>query len=121
MSKFVALMLVLFATSAAMLTQELGIDTRSDLEIDREHTQWIDQVMQTIAAIKPGMTRRDLARVFTEEGGLSTRTHQTYVYRQCPYIKVEIEFSAVDRGRDKSPDDKIVQVSRPFLEYSIMD
>jgi hypothetical protein len=39
------------------------------------------------------MTREDLLRVFITEGGLSTRTQQTYVLKVCPYIHVDVEFS----------------------------
>jgi transposase InsO family protein len=45
--------------------------------------------------IKPGMTREDVLRVFTTEGGLSFRTQQTYVLKGCPYIHVDVEFSPV--------------------------
>jgi len=60
-------------------------------------------------------------RVFTEEGGLSRRTQQKYAYRHCPYIKVDVEFSPLEDAQDKSPGDKIVKISRPYLEYSISD
>src|ERR1700722_4644817 len=53
-------------------------------------TKTIVEVMETIDAIKPGMTRADLLTVFTVEGGISTRARRTYVYKLCPYIKVEV-------------------------------
>jgi hypothetical protein len=73
------------------------------------------------------MTRKDLFSVFSEEGGLSTRTQRRYVYKHCPYVKVDVEFSAVndvDENQDgltEKPEDRIVKISRPYLEYSIMD
>jgi hypothetical protein len=103
----------------SVLAQE--VDARPELKIDQEHKQWIDHVMRSIATVKPGMTRRELMRVFVEEGGLSTRTRQKYVYHRCPYIKVDVEFAPVEGAQEKSPDDKIVEISRPFLEYSVMD
>jgi hypothetical protein len=45
-------------------------------------------------SIKPGMTRADLQKVFTTEGGISMRVQRTYVYRNCPYCKVDVEFEA---------------------------
>ena len=96
-------------------TQQLSV-------IDEEHTKWVDHVLRDIQTLKPGMTRGDLARMFVEEGGISTRAHRKYVYRTCPYIKVDIEFSPSDRDPWKeNPEDKIVNISRPYLEYSIMD
>jgi hypothetical protein len=115
------------ATVAGAPAQESAVDAQSRVRTDQEHTRWIDHVMRSIAAIKPGMARKELFRVLTEEGGLSTRTGRKYVYKHCPYIKVDVEFSPVDEigaGKDvtsENPDDKIVKISRPYLEYSITD
>jgi hypothetical protein len=92
--------------------------------VDWDHTQWVSSVLAWTADIKPGMTRRDLVRVFTVQGGLSRRTERTYVLKQCPYIKVDVEFTAVSKEEDpltEMPDDKIVRISKPYLEYSHMD
>ncbi len=85
--------------------------------IDWGHTQWVGNVLAWIATIKPGMTRSDLLRVFTTEGGLSTRTHRTYVLKQCPIIKVDVDFSI--SGNEAA--DKITQISKPYLDYSVYD
>jgi len=50
--------------------------------------------MQTI---KPGMTRKALLAVFTTEGGLYTDLQRTFVSRDCPYFKVDVEFRPVGR------------------------
>src|SRR4030095_1736468 len=83
------------------------------------HSEWIAQSLKEIETIKPGMTRADLLKVFREEGGLSTRTQRQYVYRECPYIKVAVEFERVGNTEASYPEngkDKIVKISRPFLE-----
>jgi hypothetical protein len=85
--------------------------------IDWGHTQWVGNVLAWIATIKPGMTRSDLLRVFTTEGGLSTRTRRTYVLKQCPTIKVDVEFSI----SGNEAEDKITQISKPYLDYSHFD
>lgn len=85
--------------------------------IDWGHAQWVNNVLAWTATIKPGMTRSDLLRVFTTEGGLSTRTRRTYVLKQCPTIKVDVEFSI----SGNEGDDKITQISKPYLEYGICD
>jgi hypothetical protein len=83
--------------------------------------------MQTI---KPGMTRRYLLEVFTTEGGLSTGLQRTFVNRDCPYFKVDVEFEAVGRpNRDadgrvtlvEGSQDVIVNISRPYLEFSVFN
>src|SRR5215469_13059542 len=87
-------------------------------QIDREHTVWITGVLNATQTIKVGMTRSDLMKVFTTEGGVSTISQRTYVYRQCPYIKVDVKFVSRDR---ELPTDKIVEVSRPYLAWSVAD
>jgi hypothetical protein len=85
------------------------------------HTEWIARSLKEIESVKVGMTRGDLLRVFHEEGGISTRTWRRYVYRDCPYIKVEVEFEPVGDPVSQSPRDKIIKISKPFLDWSIMD
>jgi hypothetical protein len=114
-----------------------------------------------IAAIKPGMTRADVLRVFTTEGGLSTTYRNHYVYRDYglagvgsrdglvavsgKLIKVNIDFAPRDAdivwlngcgfwlhqsdyrshpGQPRlngQPDDVILRVSPPYLEYMVVD
>jgi hypothetical protein len=80
--------------------------------------------------VKPGMTRGDLLRVFTAEGGLSTGLRRTYVSRDCPYFKVDVDFEVAGRpANDQSgrvtlvegKQDRIVKISRPYLQFSIAD
>jgi len=65
------------------------------------------------------MTRSDLTKLFTTEGGLSTIQQRTYVYRQCPYIKLDVKFAA--SSAVELPTDKIVEVSLPYLAWSVTD
>ena len=108
---------VIFLLAAASFVASQGTP------VDQEHTKWIASVMDSIHTIKPGMMRQDLMKLFTTEGGISTRSHRTYIYRQCAYIKVTIEFQPVDKPRDATemPTDKIVSISNPFLQYAIAD
>src|SRR5437016_2756134 len=46
-----------------------------------DHTKWLATCMRETEHIKVGMTRSELLKVFQEEGGLSSRTQRTYVYR----------------------------------------
>jgi len=96
----------------------------------QRRTEWIAASLKEMETIKVGMTRADLLKVFTTEGGLSTGLQRTYVYRDCPYIKVDVEFEPVGRpardlnGRvtlEEDRRDKITKISRPYLEWSIMD
>src|SRR5690242_755070 len=97
---------------------------------DTLHVEWVAESLQRMQTVKPGMTRADLLKVFTTEGGISTRLSRTYVYRECPYFKVDVEFEAVGMpARDadgrvtliESGHDIIKKISRPYLEFSEMD
>jgi len=92
--------------------------------IDWEHTQWVSNVLGWTSNVKPGMTRKELMRVYTIEGGLSMRTNRTYVLKGCPEIKVDVEFSAVGPATEpggESFDDRIVKISKPYLDYGRVD
>jgi len=123
MRKIPSILLLLLLTAIVSSAQKsINIPQRSS-ESDLEHTKWIDSVMRSILTIKPGATRKNLLTVFTE-GGMSTRTHRKYVYKQCPYIKVDVEFAPVgkqDRPFIEMPEDRIIMISRPYLEYGIYD
>ncbi len=93
-------------------------------------TEWIADSLKEMQTIKVGMTRADLLKVFTTEGGLSTPLNRTYVYRECPYIKVAVEFEPVGRpardaeGRvtlEEANGDVIKRISKPYLEWSVTD
>jgi hypothetical protein len=96
----------------------------------QDHQAWVAHALEKMQTIKPGMTRADLLIVFTTEGGLSTGIHRTFVGRDCPYFKVDVDFSAVGRpnhdkeGRVTLEEDRpdiIVAISKPYLQFSIMD
>ncbi len=76
------------------------------------------------------MARADLLKVFTTEGGLSTGLQRTFVSRDCPYFKVDVEFQAVGRrSRDNDgrvtlvagSQDIIIKMSRPYLQFNVED
>ena len=96
----------------------------------QEHEVWVGHALEKMETIKPGMTRDDLLKVFTTEGGLSTGLHRTFVSQDCAYFKVDVEFRAVGRpdrdsdGRvtlEEDARDIIVKISRPYLQFSIAD
>ena len=84
----------------------------------RQRTMWVAKVLKQIQSIHPGMTRKDLSSTFTTEGSLSRREQQTFVYKDCPYIKVNVVFSAT--GATEA-EDRIVSISKPYLAWSVMD
>jgi hypothetical protein len=96
----------------------------------RAHMAWVAEVLKRMETIHPGMTRETLLTVFATEGGLSTGLRRTFVSRDCPYFKVDVEFQAVgraDRDEDgrvtqvEGNEDIILKVSTPYLQFSVMD
>ena len=54
----------------------------------------------------------------------------TYVYRECPLVKVDFEFKrAAETKYDRDgrvisglgPNDEIISISKPYLQYTIAD
>src|SRR5688500_7590532 len=112
----IAIVLVMVVSAAAMFPSSQSVGTNN-------HTEWIAKRLKEIETVKVDMTRADLLKVFREEGGIATRTWQRYVYRDCPYIKVKVEFEAVGEPEKRSygPRDRITKISQPFLEWEILD
>ena len=111
---FVLLLIFCFSAVARLGSQQTLPPTDSD------HTEWIADVLKATQSIKVGMTRSDLLKFYTTEGGLSFSSQRTYVYRQCPYIKVDVKFAA-SSNTEEFPKDKIIEISRPYLAWSVMD
>ena len=90
---------------------------------DSEAVRWIAASLTDMQGINVGMTRAEMLKVFMEEGGISNRHWRRYVYRNCGYIKVDVEFAAANNpdSHDESPEDRITKISQPFLEWSIRD
>ncbi|SRR6266568_6712958 len=91
-------------------------ETQTKLGID------IANVLKQCKSIRPGMTRAEVSKVFSTEGGLSTVTHRTCVFRDCPYIKVDVDFAPSAPKQDvEKPTDIVTQISKPYLDWSIAD
>jgi hypothetical protein len=95
-----------------------------------DYTEWVGRSLDEMETIKVGSTRRDLLAVFTTEGGLSSRSTRTYVYRKCVLFKVDVGFQPVGRPyRDsegsvtsiESLNDVITRISRPYIARPVMD
>src|ERR1035438_7258829 len=87
-------------------------------------TKQISAVITECQKIKPGMTRAELLKIFTTQGGIWSAMHRTFVYRGCPYIKVDVDFTLSDpmqKGIEERPTDMINKVSKPYLEWSVID
>jgi hypothetical protein len=85
----------------------------------RQRMDWMEKCLQEIETIKVGATRKDVAKVFTRDGGFQPLNPIKLVYRRFHYIKVDVKFKA---GKDAAgrailkSDDVLVSISKPYLE-----
>jgi hypothetical protein len=102
-----------------------GAPQAGQAQSDQDHLLWVGEALKRMQTIKPGMTRQALLAVFTTEGGISTPSRRTFVSRDCPYFKVDVEFQTVDRDRRattvEDSRDIIVKISRPYLQFAVVD
>lgn len=117
-------------TASLVLVLTVSILPAQSPQKSQGQTEWIAESLKEMQKIKVGMTRADLLKVFTTEGGLSSSLHRTFVYRECPYIKVDVEFEPVGRpARDtdgrvtlvEADEDVISKISKPYLEWMVID
>lgn len=101
-----------------------AMPSQSGTDVDKHLTQQIADILTDCQKLKPGMTRAELPKVFTTEGGLSTAKHRTFVHRRCPYIKVDVDFDLPDPKQcvvAERPADTTSRISRPYLGWGILD
>lgn len=104
-----------------LVTVQLLSSTPQNCDVTN-HVSWVRSSMIEMATVKVGMRRADVERVFATEGGLSTRAQRTYVYRNCPYFKVDVEFSW-NEGQQSGEelDDRVAKISAPYLAWTHTD
>ncbi len=99
---------------------------------DNNFTKQLSAIMLECQSITPGMTRAQLLKVFMPQGGISTPSQQTFVSRECAYIKVDVTFRLSDpnqraaedpvkQATDERPTDIITSISKPYLEWLVTD
>jgi hypothetical protein len=83
----------------------------------------IEEALQETGKLKPGITRDKVEASFILDGGLNFVMTSRYSFRKCRSIKLDVEFSDRAGGspKDFSSTDRVVKVSRPYLEYPAFD
>jgi len=119
-------LMVAMAALCLVITQA-GTPSAPSPAGDDEACQFIAQAIEATKSLKAGMTRSELDKNFTEDGGITFigqgQHHARYVYRKCPYIKIDVDLTVagVDEKPAMSPTDRILKVSRPYLEHPFYD
>ena len=93
----------------------------------QKHEAWLGDRLSEAESIKVGMTKAELLKVFTLDGGLMGFTTQRFVLRSCQLIKVDVKFDFGIAPKGAPPiltsDNriKITDISKPYLELPFAD
>jgi hypothetical protein len=105
-----------FAALLLLIVVSLGMSDAVQTQ-QSNHVEWVSRSLSQMQQVKAGMTRADLEKVFVPESGLQMNKEMTYVYRGCPYFKVDVEFEQLpNRAVTGQPDNKIVKISKPYID-----
>lgn len=83
----------------------------------------VAEAMTSLSQLQNGDSRLKAEQEFQLDGGLHTAQQGTYVYQKCHTIKVDIQFTGQEVGTKPGflPSDKIIGISRPYLESPFYD
>ena len=100
--------------------------TKADTSYDKLLDQKASEVWFDCQKIHPGMTRADLDKMFRRNTGgvavpdstpLPFREHQTFDYRRCDHIMIDVDFRP-SNSKEERPTDVIIKVSNPYINCS---
>jgi hypothetical protein len=92
-----------------------------------DHIVWVGKSLDRMLTIKAGMTRNQLLKIFTPQGGVYSAKERQFVSCDCFYFKVNVTFrraavgSQIDEGESNELDDDVItSISVPFLRSSMI-
>jgi len=86
--------------------------------------QWIVEMLRHLDTLHAASTRGELEKYFEGDGGISLRTHRTYHYRKCAYLKVDVDFAPAPpdaKSQTGQAGDRIEGISRPYVALAVTD
>jgi hypothetical protein len=120
MKIFTYILSVIMVLGVVIVPSHAGTDAGQDL------TKQLSAVCIEIHKIKPGMTRAELTKLFRVDTGgvawpatvpLPFEQHQSFIYRSCWLIMVDVDFASSD-SKEARPTDIISKISKPYLNDS---
>ncbi len=82
----------------------------------------MEEALKTVQSFTPGTPRSKVEQDFRPDGGLQPVPGPSrYVFKSCPLIQIEIEFTHFEGQRDGLPSDQVIKVSRPYFWYPAYD
>ena len=95
-------------------------------ELDKDKLQLVQKCLTDFQTIKAGITRRQVESKFRLDGGFQSIVTVCYVHPTCQYFKIDVEFDVqhnpAEQGRViKGMGDKVIRVSKPYIEAPNID
>lgn len=82
----------------------------------------VAEALSAFQQVKKGMTRADVEKLLSLDGGMDFRTKSRYVFPKCDYLKLDLEFSPDPKVTNaSSPRDTVISIGRPYLAYPSKD
>ena len=114
---------VTYILSVIVILGLVVVPIRAGTDNDEVLTKKVSEVYFECQKIKPGMTRAELLNLFKEDTGgvawpaskpLPFQQHQSFDYRKCGLIMVDVDFSP-SNSKVAQPTDIIIKISRPYI------
>jgi len=103
------------AVAGSTAARNTGAARQDPCQADR--VAWAGRALRQMLLVKPGMTRADVMRIMTTEGGICFPEMQRFVSRDCPYFKLKVWFRPSSPGFAFEPQDVVVKVLQPFWSF----
>ena len=99
-----------------------GTSPRAEQAKDEAGCAVIDQALRDYQQVKGASTRREVEKYFRRDGGFQFPAKSRYVYLKCDYLHVDVEFDlAKPAGMASAPEDKVIGISKIYVEYPATD
>src|SRR5258706_9408681 len=87
---------------------------------EENFSKHLGQCMAEARKITVRMTRAEIPQSFKHDGGLEFFPQSRYLIKDCFGVKIDVDF-ALRRDRAWDPADKVVRISKPYLEEPFAD
>jgi len=82
----------------------------------------LESAIHDYTQIRTGAKRKDVEKIFIQDGGLQFPGKTRYTYRACHYLHVDVSYKVQEASAQRlSPDDQVDAVSRLYVDYPAKD
>jgi hypothetical protein len=95
---------------------------RADQSKDERGCPLLERALKDYQQVKSASTRSEVEKYFRQGGGLQFPAKMRYVYPKCDYLHVDVEFELARPAQILStPEDRVIGVSKLYVEYPAAD